>query len=67
MNLLLEKRKKAWMGPFLCVFCTILRERNRKVFDNCECFIKQLKILSCIIFGVKLDCILGMVLCCYNL
>ena len=31
-----KKRKKAWKAAPLCLFWTILREINRRAFDNCE-------------------------------
>ena len=58
MGPLLEK-KKAWKVAPLCLFWTFWRERNRKVFDNCESMDQT---LSCIFFRIGLDCLLGMVL-----
>ena len=31
-----KERKKARKATMLCLFWTILRERNRRAFDNCE-------------------------------
>ena len=38
-----KKRKKTWKVVMLCVFWTTWRERNRRVFDNCESIDQTIK------------------------
>ena len=38
-----RKRKKAWKVALLCLFWSIWRERNRRVFEKCECSNHSLK------------------------
>ena len=54
-----KKRKKVWRTAPFCLFWTEWRERNRVAFDN-EAFSKyRLRILSFVIYGPGLMCLVG--------
>ena len=38
-----KRRKKAWNVASLCFFWTILKERNRRAFENVELLDQELK------------------------
>ena len=65
MGPLLVKRGKR-LGRFLCCVCFRLYGENGigGLLTTLKARIKQLKILSCIYFGIKLDRILRVVLYC---
>ena len=58
-----KKRKMTWKVAPLCLFWFIWKERNRRTFENCKSLDQRIKIFFRIIFGIGLDCTLGMVLC----
>ena len=39
-----KKRKKVWRATPLCLFWTICKERNRRVFDNKELYVQGIKL-----------------------
>ena len=59
MGPLLVKRGR-WLGRLLhCVCFGLYDERGiEELLTNLKAWIKQLEILSCIYFGIELDCIL---------